>query len=97
MFTGYQRRPIGAFNVNIQHLRKAYFSCFVSKLTIMEQHDKKPVNIDSEKQKNGAPDQPRTGVHSPDTDDAAADNVQESAFGGRSYASPDFFKKKPHL
>ena len=63
----------------------------------MEQQEKKPVNTDEEKNRNIAPGQPRTGVHSPDTDDAAADNIQESAFGGRSYASPDFFKKKPHV
>lgn len=34
---------------------------------------------------------------SPDTEDAARNDIQESTYGNRSYASPDFFKKKPKL
>lgn len=39
----------------------------------------------------------KTGTHSPDTEDASRTDIQESAYGSRSYASPDFFKKKPRL
>lgn len=64
----------------------------------MKQPESKPVHSGKEAdRKTFVPEQPRTGVHSPDTDEAAAENVQESDFGQRSYASPDFFKKKPHL
>lgn len=51
-------------------------------------------NLDKEQQK--VPEQ-RTGINSPDTKAAAENNIQESEYGTRSYAYPDFFKKKPKV
>jgi hypothetical protein len=48
------------------------------------------------KEKKQTPEQ-KTGMYPPDAKEAASNGIQESAFGSRSYAWPDFFKKKPKL
>ena len=46
--------------------------------------------VDTDQQEAKAPDQPETGTNSPDTKEATEKGVQESQYGSRSYAAPDF-------
>lgn len=63
----------------------------------MKQQELNNSNMQQQEQENRKLTEQHTGTHSPDTKDAAENNIQESEYGTRSYAYPDFFKKKPKL
>jgi hypothetical protein len=57
-----------------------------------DQQKSSPDNKEGEENDKEPTGQPKEGVNPPDVEEAAEEGIQESRFGERSYAAPDFDK-----
>lgn len=54
----------------------------------VNQQKSSPTGADKEEEKETLSDKPKQGSNPPDAEDASAEDMQESDFGDKSYASP---------